>query len=145
MDLDELRSKFVGLVFDSVEVSVREADALAFARACGETDPRFTDPAHPDFQAPPTYTTRFVGRRAMPEGFPREELRNAFDAGKCVVAHAPVRVGETLVAESRIADVYQKTGRSGSMVFIVHRMEFRDAAGRLLSTVDWRLVQREAS
>jgi hypothetical protein len=144
MDLDELRAKFVGHVFDTAEVSVREADALAFARACGETDPRFTDPAHPDFQAPPTFTTRFVGRRAMPEGFPREELRHAFDAGKCVVAHAPVRVGEKLSADSRIAEVYQKTGRSGTMTFIVHRMEFRDAAGVLLSTVDWRLVQREA-
>ena len=45
MDVDELRAKFVGHVFDTAEVSVREADALAFARACGETDPRFTDPA----------------------------------------------------------------------------------------------------
>jgi hypothetical protein len=144
MDLDEMRTKFVGHVFDTAEVSVREVDALAFARACGETDPRFTDPAHPDFQAPPTFTTRFVGRRAMPEGFPREELRHAFDAGKCVVAHAPVRVGEKLSADSRIAEVYQKTGRSGTMTFIVHRMEFRDAAGVLVSTVDWRLVRREA-
>jgi hypothetical protein len=144
MDVDELRAKFAGHVFDTAEFEVRESEALDFARACGETDPRFVDPAHPDFQAPPTLTAKFASRRAMPEGFPRDSLRNAFDAGKCVTAHAPVRVGQKLVAESRIAEVYQKTGRSGTMTFIVHRMEFRDAAGRLVSTVDWRLVRREA-
>jgi hydroxyacyl-ACP dehydratase HTD2-like protein with hotdog domain len=80
----------------------------------------------------------------MPEGFPAEDLRRAFDAGKCVTAHAPVRVGRKLAGDSRIADVYVKTGRTGSMVFIVHRMEFRDDAGQPVSTVDWRLVRREA-
>jgi hydroxyacyl-ACP dehydratase HTD2-like protein with hotdog domain len=144
MDVEEMRRRFVGQVFDTDEFEVREKDVLAFARACGETDPRFTDPTHPDFQAPPTYTARFTGRRAMPEGFPAEDLRRAFDAGKCVTAHAPVRVGRRLAGDSRIADVYVKTGRTGSMVFIVHRMEFRDDAGQPVSTVDWRLVRREA-
>ena len=70
-------------------------------------------------------------------------MGRSFDAGKKVVAHAPVRVGQKLVATSQIADVYQKTGRSGTMTFIVHRMEFHDESGERVSTVDWRMVQRE--
>ena len=143
MDVDALRERFVGKAFDTAKFVVRQEDALAFAEACGETDPRYSDPAHPDYQAPPTFTARFVSRRTMPEDFPRDGFRRSFDGGKCVTAHGPLRVGRPLVATSRIADVYRKTGRSGAMTFIVHRMEFRDEEGELVSTVDWRLVQRE--
>jgi hydroxyacyl-ACP dehydratase HTD2-like protein with hotdog domain len=121
---------------------VVEEEMLAFARACGETDPRFSDPAHPDFQAPPTYTARFLGRRVLPENFP-SPMGRSFDAGKTVTVRLPVRRGDVLVAHSRIHEVYQKTGRSGSMTFIVHRMEFENQRGEIVSVVDWRMVRRE--
>lgn len=146
MDLAQLRRDWVGVVFDTTEFHVDPEKTVAFARACGETDPRFTDPGHPAFQAPVTYTARFTSQRVMPEGFPAGDFRRLFDGGKCVEAHAPVPAPGTLVATSQIADVYEKTGRSGSMLFLVHRMEFRSPEGStLLSTVDWRLIQREAS
>ena len=145
MDLDELRERFVGREFDIAEFEVKQDAALEFAAACGETDPRYTDPEHPDYQAPPTFTARFVSRRTMPEKFPRDGFRNSFDGGKAVVLHSPVRVGRKIVAKSQIADIYRKTGRSGAMTFIVHRMRFHDEEGNLLSTVDWRMVQREVS
>ena len=44
---------------------------------------------------------------------------------------------------SEIADIYAKTGRSGMMLFIVHRMNFYNQQDEHLATVDWRLVQRE--
>jgi hydroxyacyl-ACP dehydratase HTD2-like protein with hotdog domain len=81
----------------------------------------------------------------MPEEFPADQFRGAFDGGKLVIAHAPVPVGEPLVASSQIADVFRKTGRSGAMTFIVHRMEFRTKAGELVSTVDWKLIQKDGT
>ena len=39
-------------------------------------------------------------------------------------------------------DIYEKTGRSGLMVFIVHRMEFENQDGTPVSIVDWRLVRQ---
>jgi hypothetical protein len=143
VDVEALREQFVGVEFDTAEFRVDPDDALAFAQACGETDARYTDPAHPEYQAPPTFTTRFVSRRTMPESFPTEGFRRSFDGGKCVVVHAPIRVGTRLTATSSIAEVYRKTGRSGGMTFIVHRMEFRDDASELVSTVDWRMVARD--
>jgi hypothetical protein len=41
----------------------------------------------------------------------------------------------------QIADIYDKTGRSGTMVFIVNRMSFFDAKQRLVATVDWRMIR----
>jgi len=143
MDVEALRKQFVGVEFDTATFLVDADDALAFAQACGESDPRYSDPTHPEYQAPPTFAASFVSRRTMPESFPTEGFRRSFDGGKCVVAHAPVPVGARLTATSSIAEVYRKTGRSGGMTFIVHRMEFRDDAGALLTTVDWRMVARD--
>ena len=76
----------------------------------------------------------------MPEAFPAASARG-FDAGKTVTAQGPVRAGSVLRARSKIADVYEKTGRSGAMVLIVHRMEF-ECGGEPVSTVDWRMVRQ---
>ena len=64
-----------------------------------------------------------------------------FDAGKCVEVHAAVRPGDTLTGNSKIQDIYEKTGRSGQMIFVVHRMEFRNQNDELVSIVDWRMVR----
>ncbi len=141
MQLADLKRDWVGVEFDTAEFSVSADEIAGYARAVGETEPRFTDPAHPDFRAPPTFTAKFVSRRVLPEAFPRLGGQG-FDAGKTVVCHAPVRPGDKIIAHSRIADVYEKTGRSGAMVFIVHRMEFRNQRDELLSVVDWRMVMQ---
>ena len=140
MDIAELK-KWTGFEFDSLELKMSQKDMLDCALACGETDPKFTDPDHEDFQAIPTFTAKFVGRRFLPEGFPRIGRGRGFDAGKAVVVKGPVRPGDVLTAKSQIADIYEKTGRSGQMVFIVHRMEFSNQRGEPVSLVDWRMVQ----
>lgn len=142
MNIDELKTRFTGFVFDEIDLDV-EAESLAdFAAACGETASRFIDPSDEDFQSVPNYTTRIHGAKSMPEDFPID-MHRCFDAGKSVVNHKAVRPGDKIVGRSEIADIYEKSGRSGSMLFIVHRMNFYNAQGDHLSQVDWRLVQRE--
>ena len=142
MDVAELKARFTGFVFDEIDLDV-EADSLAnFAAACGETAARFVDPSDNDFQSVPNYTTRIHGAKSLPEDFPIE-MHRCFDAGKSVENFKPVRPGDKIVGRSEIADIYEKSGRSGAMLFIVHRMNFYNQAGDHLSQVDWRLVQRE--
>ena len=109
MHVAGIKKEWVGREFDVAEFEVTAEDIVGYATAVGETEPRYTDPADDDFQAPPCYTSRFMSRRILPEAFPRISSRG-FDAGKRVVCHAPVRPGK-LVAKSRIADIYEKTGR----------------------------------
>jgi hypothetical protein len=142
MPVAELREKFLGEVYDSIQVVAEPQKLLDFALACGETDPRYTDPRNPDFQAPVNFCSQFHGARMLPEGFPKFDMRIMIDAGKAVYWHAPIRPGEKLTANSRLHDIYEKTGRGGNMLFLVHRMEFRNGANDLVSVVDWRLILR---
>jgi hydroxyacyl-ACP dehydratase HTD2-like protein with hotdog domain len=41
----------------------------------------------------------------------------------------PLRVGEALTLTSRVGDVYEKTGSSGTLDFVVLETEAKDTAG----------------
>ena len=143
VDVAQLKKDWTGFEFDRVEFPVRAEELAEFARAVGETAPRFVDPSDPEFAAVPNFTTKYHGRRMWPPDFPKLSASSrGFDAGKAVEVHGAVRPGDVLTARSSIHDIYEKTGRSGSMVFIVHRMNFYNQKGELVSTVDWRLVQQ---
>jgi hypothetical protein len=139
--VDELKQRWVGHTFDTVHFEVDAESLVEFAAACGETLPRYTDPADPDFQAVPSYTARYHGGRALPEGFPMR-MEQSFDGGKCVEWHGAIRPGDRLTARSKIHDVYEKSGRSGGMRFVVHRMEFSNQRDELVSVVDWKMIQK---
>ncbi len=140
-ELQAARDTWVGVEFDLATFTADESKMLAWANACGETDPRFTDPSHPDFQAHPTFTSHFVSRRVLPENFPKIGGPNGIDGGKAVVVHRPIRPGDVLRASTTIADIYDKTGRSGTMVFIVQRMSFFNHQDEPVSTVDWKMIR----
>ena len=141
MEIEELREKFLKLNFDVAEFKVDGDDIVGFSLACGETQPRYTDPADPDFQAPPTFPARFHGRRMLPSDLPLGG-KIPLDAGKAVMPQRKIRAGTTLVGKSHLHDIYEKSGRSGRMIFLVSRMELFDE-DELVSIVDSRMVVRE--
>ena len=51
--------------------------------------------------------------------------------------------GQPLTGRTHLHDIYDKTGRSGRMIFMVSRMEIYDAGGKHLATNDSRMVIRE--
>ncbi len=143
MEVSELKEKWTGWTFDEVSFEIEAEDLSEFSLSCGEIVPRYTDPQDPDFQAPPSYTARFHGRRQLPEDFP-VDMATSFDGGKTVEWKAPIRPGDTVLARSHIHDIFEKTGRSGGMMFIVHRMEFTNQRDQLVAVVDWKMIQKLA-
>jgi hypothetical protein len=133
----------IGSEFDVVEHPAVSADELiAFARALGATEPEYIQPG-PDLRAHPTWCVRYHGRRPYPDRLPNElDFRRGMDAGKDVEFGVPIRPGDAITVRSTLHDVYEKTGRSGSMIFLVHRMEFSNQRGELVSIVDWRFLQQ---
>jgi hypothetical protein len=142
MDVDELREKFLKLNFDEAEFHVDAEEIVGFSEACGERLPRYLDKSAPDFQAPPTFVARFHGRRMLPRDLDLEG-KIPLDAGKVVMPKKTVLPGTTLKGRSYLNEIYEKTGRSGRMVFLVSRMELYDESGDLASVVDSRMVVRE--
>lgn len=141
-ELSVVREQWVGVEFDWTTFEMSAESMVAWAKACGETDPRFVDPSHSDFQAHPGFTTHCMSGRVFPKEFPQIGGGFGIDGGKRVEVHAPIRPGETLTATTTIADIFEKTGRSGTMIFIVQRMEFRNDADQLVSTVDWKMIKK---
>ncbi|MFT5393777.1 MAG: hypothetical protein ACI8PT_003981 [Gammaproteobacteria bacterium] len=142
VDVEELKAKFLNHEFDTKPFKIDMNQVAAAARAAGETLPAFTDPADPDFQVMPAFLASFASGRRLPIDFP--SLGGiSMDGGKAVSSHQPVRPDTELVGNTYLHDIYDKTGRSGQMVFIVARTELHDTAGEHYATVDARQVIRE--
>jgi hypothetical protein len=142
VDLQAVRDQWVGRVFQEIDIVVDRERMLDWAISAGETDPRFIDPDHPEFQASTAFPTHVNAARMLPDDFPLFGSGRGIDGGKSVEWHRPMRAGDHLRAEVQIADVYSKTGRSGTMVFIVNRMTFRADDGDVVATVDWRMIRQ---
>jgi hypothetical protein len=143
VDIRAVRDEWVGRVFQEIDLVVDRERMLEWAIACGETDPRYIDPDHPDFQASTAFPTHVNAARMLPDNFPQFGSGRGIDGGKSIEWHRPMRPGDYLRATVQISDVYDKTGRSGTMTFIVNRMTFTDAQRRLVATVDWRMIRQD--
>jgi acyl dehydratase len=55
----------------------------------------------------------------------------------------PVVAGDSLSASSHLKEVYPKTGRSGTMVFIVWETTFRNQSGDVVADVQESYAVRE--
>ena len=142
LDIEDLKKRFLKVDFDEQTFSVTAAKLVDYAKACGEQAPRYTDPSHPDFQAPPTFPSSFSAGRRLPDGFPNLPGLG-MDAGKAVSPKKAIRPDTKLTGRSHIHDIYTKSGRSGRMVFIVLRMDLFDPAGEHLASADTSMVIRE--
>jgi hypothetical protein len=141
VDVGSLKEKWTGWEFDEVDFEIDAEQLVEFSAACGETLPKFLDPANPDFQAPPSFCAKFHGERQLPDGFPMERSKS-FDGGKSVEHLGLIRPGDTIKAKSSIHNIFEKTGRSGGMMFVVHRMRFFNQRSELVSVVDWQMIQK---
>lgn len=127
---------------------VAAEELIEYARSLGVDDPTYLDEeaakAGPwgGLVAFPTYVVKLRGGKHIPEEVARELGRGGFDAGKDLELRAPLRPGDVVTAVSTITDLYEKTGRSGSMWFLVFRVELRNQRGELVANVDSRMMQR---
>ncbi len=145
MPLDFDRA-ILGEEFDRATYGPMVAEELiAFARAPGATQPRYVEPGA-DLVAHPTYCVRFKGNKFFPDDLPeRLRYRMSFDAGKDLELGVPLRPGDTVTLRATLHDVYEKTGRSGGMVFVVVRQTLTNQRGEMVAVMDNRLMYRAES
>lgn len=133
-----------------VEVGTHEVDRdriVAYARAVGETNPLYLDEdvakkgPYGTIIAPPL----FYNMLSLGGGLdPKVNFGNSgFDGGQHVEFFEPIRAGDTISAKTQVADVYAKTGRTGTMVFTVRRTTFTNQDGEKTIVMDRINVRRE--
>lgn len=92
--------------------------------------------------APPTLCSIFVREVQLPD-IGLEFGRVQMHAGQRVQPIAPIHAGDSITASSRLKDVYAKTGRSGTMVFVVWETTFRNQYGDVVAEVQESFARRE--
>src|SRR5205814_6222547 len=122
--------EMIGRVLSSGSATVSAEHVAGFAAALGDANPEYAT------LAPPTYPIAFM-TQAMSGGM---ETFLELGLNFMTLVHGEqefeyarsIRAGETLTLTGRIADVYEKTGSSGTLDFVVLETEARDAAGKLV-------------
>jgi acyl dehydratase len=149
MSFADIPRTVIGQEYDSFTYPpVTAAELIGYARALGVEDPIYLDEETAargpwgGLVAFPTYVVKLRGGAHMPQVVVREMSTGGFDAGRDIEFHAPIRPGDVITARSAIVDLYEKTGRSGSMWFVVYRQELRNQRGELVANVDSRMMQR---
>jgi len=138
----------IGRVFETTDpVEVTAEQINRFCGAIGETNPLYTDEKaakggpYGGIVAPPSFAVTFRNGRHFHEHVPRMG-RGGFDAGKDIEFAAPIRPGDMITLSSHVKEIYEKTGRSGTMAFVVVRTTLKNQRGEVAAHIDHRFMSR---
>jgi hypothetical protein len=132
--IDRLRLR-IGEAAPPISAVVEAGHLKRFAEAIGDPDPRWLD------EAPPTYLVSLVpvsSHLAEAEEYGKGWL----NGGNRFEYIEPVRVGDRITATGRVADVYEKTGSSGSLLFIIFETEYVNQHGRTVARLRGTMIRR---
>ena len=147
--------RVIGFKGPALTELVTRKDIRRFAIAIGDNNPLYHDPAYarqlgyPDVIAPPMYH--------MAHAFPDNDLDGLDDAGvagSLTVKYEvpspgfpssvaggrkaefllPVVAGDSITMQEWVADVYEKEGRDGPMIFVISETRFTNQRGELVAT-----------
>ncbi len=141
-------TSWIGKDFDRYSFAVTQEDIAEFAASVGETNPLYCDTAYAKttpyggIVAPSTFCVVFRSNAALPD-LKLSYGARAFDGGKECMFHTPIRPGDTITGVDRIAEVYEKTGRSGNMIFVVRESELTNQNGEKVAVLRQIQIQRD--
>ncbi len=143
----EFDRSVLGVEVDVGELGVTREQIAAFCRAVGETNPLYTDDdaaAKGPFGgivAPPAFFTAITTTQGLNPKVTFGEFQ--LNAGQRCEFLEPIRPGDTIKARTAVKDVFEKTGRSGRMAFIVRRTTYRNQRGAAVVVVEHSVVVRK--
>jgi|HubBroStandDraft_2_1064218.scaffolds.fasta_scaffold200101_2 3-hydroxybutyryl-CoA dehydratase len=144
------KPKIAGSTLKMHEPLVVTAERIAnFCIAVGETNPLYLDPAaaaagpHRGIIAPPAFVAAFRYADDVFDSLPAF-AHGGLMAGIDIELGAPIRAGDSIHVSSELKETYEKTGRTGTMIFAVVRSTLTNQKGELVAYVDHRMMNRPA-
>jgi N-terminal half of MaoC dehydratase len=132
--IDRLRAR-IGKAGPSTEATVEAGHLKRFAEAIGDPNPRWLE------EAPPTFLVAL-----SPAAYHLEEAeeygKGWLNGGNRFEYFEPVKVGDRITATGRVADVYEKTGSSGSLLFIIFETDYVNQHGRAVAKLRGTAIRR---
>jgi acyl dehydratase len=137
----------IGVEVEVGEALVDEAHILAYCNAIGDMNPMFTDAAaaaagpNGGIIAPPAFVLTLPTSRQGLD--PKVVYGNTtFNGGQHCDFLTPLRPGDTVTISSAVKEIYEKTGRSGSMLFVIRRQTYTNQDGEVVAVVEGSTVHR---
>lgn len=138
----QVNQSVIGKEYPPYTVTVERGRIKDFARAIGDANPFHLDDRvgaaseWGDIIAPPTFLTTF--RDENDTGTMLKDL--GVDIGRVLHGeqefeiHRPIKPGETFLCRSRVLDIYEKSGKTGPMAFVVREMTATDKTNEIVAT-----------
>jgi hypothetical protein len=132
--LERLRAR-IGVDQEPVRAVVEAGHLRRFAEAIGDPNPRWLN------EAPPTYLVALVPV-SIHLSEAEEYGKGWLNGGNRFEYMEPVRVGDHITATGKIADVYEKTGSSGTLLFIIFETDYVNQNGRTVARLRGTAIRR---
>ena len=132
--VDRLRQR-IGVDEPSTQATVEAGHLKRFAEAIGDPNPRWLE------EAPPTFLVA-LAPVSLHLAEAEEHGKGWLNGGNRFEYFEPVRVGDRITATGRVADVYQKSGSSGDLLFIVFETDYTNQRGTLVARLRGTMIRR---
>ena len=132
--VDRLRAR-IGVDAPPVEAVVEAGHLKRFAEAIGDPNPRWLK------EAPPTFLVA-LAPVSLHLAEAEEYGKGWLNGGNRFEYFAPVRIGDRITATGRVAEVYEKAGSSGNLLFIVFETDYVNQDHALVARLRGTAIRR---
>lgn len=145
----KLDPSLIGKEFPVCTVTVTAEAIRKFAEAMEDLNPLYLDAdaaraaGYPNVIAPPLFCMQMRGGLMRPE-VPIEPGYASLHAGQDIEFADEIYAGQTYMITAKVAEAYEKTGRSGPMGIIVREVDITDADGKKIAVLRERQIVRSA-
>jgi acyl dehydratase len=140
----QVNTSVKGKEYPPYTVTVERGRIKDFARAIGDLNPFYLDDRvgaaseFGDVIAPPTFAITFRDEQADTATFLKDlgvDISRILHGEQEFELHRPVVAGETFLCRPRVTDIYEKSGKSGPMAFVVRETYVTDRSNELVATL----------
>ena len=132
--LDRLRAR-IGVDGPAVKAPVEAGHVRRFAEAIGDPNPRWSN------ETPPTFLVA-LAPVSLHLAEAEEYGKGWLNGGNRFEYFVPVMIGDEITARGRVADVYEKEGSSGNLLFILFETDYTNQRGDLVARLRGTMIRR---
>ena len=132
--VERLRER-IGVAAPPTEATVEAGHLKRFAEAIGDPNPRWKS------EAPPTFLIA-LAPVSLHLAEAEEYGKGWLNGGNRFEYFEAVHVGDRITATGRVADVYEKSGASGSLLFIIFETDYVNQHGRTVAKLRGTAIRR---
>ncbi|HEY1420640.1 MAG TPA: MaoC family dehydratase N-terminal domain-containing protein [Candidatus Dormibacteraeota bacterium] len=132
--VDRLRAR-IGVDAPPTEAVVEAGHVKRFVEAIGDPNPRWAK------EVPPTFLVA-LAPASLHLAEAEEYGQGWLNGGNRFEYFAPVEIGDRITATGRVADVYEKPGSSGNLLFIIFETDYVNQDSQLVARLRGTAIRR---